>query len=150
MKTSFPIFVLCAFMVMIASRAEAQPGATVSGVAPTLKCVHESTNGEENFRTFEFGVTAPGDNILSTVLNDQVAIMRGTSMAAPHVAGVAALVLERNPNLTATQVREILARSAKKVGNYEYDTVKEFGTWNERYGYGLIDAYNAVINTPRH
>ncbi len=61
MKTSFPIFVLCAFMVMIASRAEAQPGATASGVAPTLKCVHESTNGVENFRTFEFDVTAPGD-----------------------------------------------------------------------------------------
>ena len=95
-------------------------------------------------------VAAPGGAILTTTLNNQIGTYSGTSLATPHVAGVAALVLERNPNLTATQVREILARSAKKVGNYEYDTVKEFGTWNERYGYGLIDAYNAVINTPRN
>ena len=27
---------------------------------------------------------------------------------------------------------------------------KTYGTWNERYGYGLVDAYNAVINTPRY
>ena len=71
-------------------------------------------------------------------------------MAAPHVAGLAALILERNPNLTAEQVREIIARNTKKIGEYKYDKVKEFGTWNEHYGYGLIDAYKAVINTPRN
>ena len=95
-------------------------------------------------------VAAPGDTILSTVLDDRIGISSGTSMAAPHVAGVAALVLERNPNLTAYQVRSILARSAKKIGDYEYDTEKEFGVWNEHYGYGLIDAYNAVALTPRN
>lgn len=31
-----------------------------------------------------------------------------------------------------------------------FDTTKTYGTWNERYGYGLVDAYNAVINTPRN
>ena len=103
----------------------------------------ESCYGDNMF------VAAPGDNILSTVLNNQIGIKSGTSMAAPHVAGVAALVLERNPNLTAYQVRDILARSAKKIGDYEYDTEAEFGIWNERYGYGLIDAYNAVKLTPK-
>ncbi len=61
MKTSFTFFALCAFMMMTASRAEAQPGTSASGTNPTLKCVHESTNGVENFRTFEFDVTAAGD-----------------------------------------------------------------------------------------
>ena len=75
--------------------------------------------------------------------------MDGTSMACPHVAGLAALILERNPQLSAYKVREIIAKNAKKIGTYAYDTNKTFGSWNEHYGYGLIDAYKAVVNTPR-
>lgn len=30
-----------------------------------------------------------------------------------------------------------------------YNTTKQYGTWNEYYGFGLINAYKAVINTPR-
>lgn len=102
-----------------------------------------SSHGEKLF------VTAPGTNILSTICGNAIGTMSGTSMAAPHVAGVAALILERNPSLSMTAVREIIGKSAKKVGTYLYDTNKEYGSWNERYGYGLIDAYNAVISTPR-
>lgn len=94
-------------------------------------------------------VTAPGVQILSTVLNNSTNYMSGTSMAAPHVAGLAALILERNPSLTANEVRKVIAQNTKKIGTYEYDKTKEFGTWNEHYGYGLIDAYKAVLNTPR-
>ncbi len=94
-------------------------------------------------------VTAPGTNILSTIPNNQIAKMSGTSMACPHVAGLAALILERNPSLTAKKVREIIAKNTKKVGTVPYSTNKTYGTWNEYYGYGLIDAYKAVINTPR-
>lgn len=95
-------------------------------------------------------ITAPGTNILSTIPNNATAYKSGTSMAAPHVAGVAALILERNPKLSATKVREIMGKTAQKIGSYPYDTTKTYGTWNERYGYGLVDAYNAVINTPRN
>lgn len=93
-------------------------------------------------------VCAPGDSILSTVPNNRIGKKTGTSMACPHVAGVAALILERNPNLTAKEVREIIARNAKKVGPEPYSIVKQYGTWNEKYGYGLVDAYKAVLNTP--
>ncbi len=95
-------------------------------------------------------VTAPGTNILSTMPDNQVAKKSGTSMACPHVAGLAALILERNPSLTAKKVREIIAKNTKKVGNIPYSITKTYGTWNEKYGYGLIDAYKAVINTPRN
>lgn len=94
-------------------------------------------------------VTAPGTDILSTVPDNKVDNMSGTSMACPHVAGVAALILERNPSLSAKKVREIIAKNAKKIGNLPYNTNKTYGTWNVKYGYGLIDAYKSVINTPR-
>lgn len=104
-----------------------------------------SAHGEGMF------IAAPGTGILSTVCGDTVAQMSGTSMAAPHVAGVAALILQRNPDLTADSVRSILAHSADKIGPYKYnkDSTKVYGTWNKYYGYGLVNAANAVKRTPR-
>lgn len=95
-------------------------------------------------------VAAPGTNILSTIPDNITAFCSGTSMAVPHVAGVVAMMLERNPNLTIHQVREIIATNAKKIGNYPYNQTKEFGTWNEHSGYGIVDAYHSVISTPRY
>ena len=70
-------------------------------------------------------------------------------MACPHAAGLAALILERNPRLTGQQVRNIIEKNTKKVGSLSYSTQKTNGTWNQEYGYGLINAYEAVKNTPR-
>ena len=69
-------------------------------------------------------------------------------MACPHVAGVAALVLERNPELTVTQVNSIINGNAKKLSGVNFNVTKADGSWNNEYGYGLVDAYNSVINTP--
>ena len=93
-------------------------------------------------------VVAPGHYILSTIPGNTIGWMNGTSMACPHVAGVAALILERNPSLTARQVNDIIEKTARKI-TVNYDTYKRNGTWNMLYGYGLVDAYNAVMNTPR-
>ena len=65
----------------------------------------------------------------------------GTSAACPQVAGVAALMLSANPNLTASQVREILRSTAKDLGAPGFDTT---------YGYGLVDAYAAVYAVAAH
>jgi len=70
----------------------------------------------------------------------------GTSSAAPLAAGIAGLVLSRNPGLTATQVREILERSADKV-NPELAAYDASGH-SDRYGYGRIDAQRALNSTP--
>jgi serine protease AprX len=58
----------------------------------------------------------------------------GTSMATPHVAGVAALMLDANSALSPFKVKQILM-----------STAEDFGTagWDSSYGYGLVDAYAA-------
>ena len=90
-------------------------------------------------------VVAPGTNIMSPIpgnkYNDDAS---GTSLACPHVAGVAALILQRNPYLSWQQVRKIIADTAVKL-----PPLSEEEHWNEYYGYGLVNAYNAVTNTPR-
>ncbi|RCJ28276.1 hypothetical protein A6S26_12125 [Nostoc sp. ATCC 43529] len=58
-------------------------------------------------------VTAPGVNVYSTVPNNQYDTYSGTSMAAPHVAGVVALMLSANSNLTDAQVRQIVAETSE-------------------------------------
>ena len=61
--------------------------------------------------------------------------MEGTSMAAPHVAGVAALLFAFNPGATAIQVRQVLETSARDLGAPGLD---------DNYGYGLVQAAAAL------
>jgi Subtilase family/PKD domain len=75
---------------------------------------------------------APGVSVLSSFLDVRYVYASGTSIAAPHVAGVAALLLEQNPSLTPSQVRERLHSTAVNLGDSYY------------YGYGLVDAQAAL------
>ena len=68
----------------------------------------------------------------------------GTSAAAPIVAGVAALVLSVNPDLTAKDVIEILENTADKIGNIPYTNGR-----NDHYGYGRVNAYKAVLEAKK-
>jgi serine protease len=68
-----------------------------------------------------------------------LAMLSGTSMASPHAAGVAALVLSKNPRLTPDQVRAILRSSANDLASPGWDPV---------YGYGRVNARRAVVQTP--
>lgn len=67
----------------------------------------------------------------------------GTSSASPLAAGVAALILSRNPNLTRNQVLAIMRATADKVGDRSY-----VAGWNTEYGYGRINAYQALLAVP--
>lgn len=83
----------------------------------------------------DFFVVAPGENILSAYYTGGYARMSGTSMAAPFVAGTAALVLERSPFLTPAQVVDIIKRSATDLGARGVDGV---------YGWGLVNPVKAL------
>lgn len=84
-------------------------------------------------------VVAPGVDILSTVWNDSIGTMSGTSMATPHVAGVAALVLSCNSSLTGEQVADILRQTAQPLRDNPADPIP-----NNTYGFGCIDASAAL------
>lgn len=107
-----------------------------------------STGVRSNFSNFgnQLDVVAPGSGILSTVNNNGTATFDGTSMATPHVSGVAALILSVNPNLTFQQVNNIIESTAQKVGTYNYTNTagRPNGTWDDEMGYGLVDAFAAV------
>jgi serine protease len=94
----------------------------------------------------QLDVVAPGSSILSTGLNNSINTKSGTSMATPHVAGVAALILSVNPCLSVQQVNDIIESTSQKVGGYSYtnSSTHPNGTWNNEMGYGLVDAYAAV------
>ncbi|MBR8835705.1 MAG: peptidase S8 [Stigonema ocellatum SAG 48.90 = DSM 106950] len=60
-------------------------------------------------------VTAPGVNIYSTLPGNKYTTYSGTSMATPHVAGLVALMLSANHNLTDSQVRQIITGTAQST-----------------------------------
>ncbi len=82
-------------------------------------------------------ISAPGANIWSTTPGNHYGTLTGTSMAAPHVAGVLALEFAANPDLTAEEAVSILYGSAADIGDEG---------WDEQYGYGEVDALAAVTS----
>jgi len=59
-------------------------------------------------------VTAPGVNVLSSVFDEEFAFFQGTSMATPHLAGSAALLLDLNPDWSPADVKSALVNTAKR------------------------------------
>jgi hypothetical protein len=98
-------------------------------------------------------VSAPGAHILSLrganrVVGDVVAgryrVLSGTSMAAPHVSALAALVLDSDPSLTTDELRWHLELGADQPGIPGYESEP----WNPRFGWGRINAANAFDAPP--
>jgi thermitase len=71
--------------------------------------------GFSNFGVRSVHVAAPGVKVFSTSKNGGYESLSGTSMATPHVAGIAALLLSADSTLTPTQVKERLIRSSDPV-----------------------------------
>lgn len=67
-----------------------------------------------NYGVKSVHIAAPGADIFSLALNSKYSYQSGTSMAAPHVAGAAALLKSYRPNLTALDIKHIILSSADK------------------------------------
>lgn len=68
-----------------------------------------------NYGALSVDIAAPGDEIYSSILNNGYGYKSGTSMAAPHVAGAAALLKGYMPDLTALEIKNIILSSAEKI-----------------------------------
>ena len=84
-------------------------------------------------RGAQVAVAAPGVMVLATAPDGGYQVTTGTSVAAAHASGVAALLLARNPKLTPDQVRSLLIKSARAIPGARRDI-----------GAGVIDALGAV------
>ncbi|WP_425484835.1 S8 family peptidase [Amycolatopsis anabasis] len=109
-------------------------------------------------------VTAPGGDhgecVLSTVPGGYAPLC-GTSMAAPHVAGVAALLASAHPRYSARQLRSALeAQSQPRACPTDYDLTGDghqdaycagYAAYNGFYGHGMVDALAALspVRLPR-
>lgn len=115
----------------------------VNGVAALT-----SSGTRAGFSQFGTGTdfSAPGENVISTDIagtggynSTDYASVSGTSFASPYTAGVAALILSKNPSRTAAQVEAIMQSTCRDLGIAGYDT---------GFGWGLVNAQAALAATP--
>jgi len=101
-----------------------------------------------NYGKINVDVFAPGTDIYSSYPNSTYEYSPGTSMAAPAVSGVAALIWSQNPKLTAAQVKKIILKSGLPMKTKVVlggDTEKK-ATLDEISTSGkIVNAYNALI-----
>jgi subtilisin family serine protease len=80
-------------------------------------------------------VSAPGVDIMVPAPDNAYNLTTGTSVAAAHVSGIAALLLERHPTATVQMIHEVLTSSARRLGTQVRD---------DQFGWGLVDPAAAL------
>ena len=101
-----------------------------------------------NYGKINVDVFAPGTDIYSTYPNNEYEYSPGTSMAAPGVAGIAALVMSQYPSLKAAQVKKIILQSGLPIkskvvlgsAGIKSDTLDQISTSGK-----IANAYNALV-----
>ena len=110
----------------------------------TMAVAATTFNSEQRWTLSNYGpwldISAPGDSIWSTnwiaTNPNGFGFKTGTSMAAPHVAGLAALLFSSRPELSSADVRAIIQQTAVDLGA---------PGWDPYYGWGRINAGAALI-----
>jgi hypothetical protein len=112
----------------------AYPAADPNVIAVTATDANDRLFARANRGSY-VALAAPGVDILTPAPNGAMQLATGTSIAAAHVSGIAALLIERRPSLRPDEVRKILLTTAKHLGETPRDN---------DYGAGLADALDAV------
>lgn len=100
-----------------------------------------------NYGQKEVDLFAPGVDIFSSLPGNKYGFESGTSMATPVVAGIAALILEYYPDLTAEQLKDILMKSVKSLKGkivYKPGTKEEIDFSSLCVSGGIVNAYEAL------
>jgi subtilisin family serine protease len=130
-------------IVLVAAAGNAGPNSAplYPAVDPDVIAVTATDSNDGLFKMANRGsyiaVAAPGVEILALAPGDSYQVTTGTSVAAAHVSGIAAMLLEENPSLTPAAVRSIIMSTAKPLGS---------GGQQTDFGAGLADAYQAVTS----
>ena len=103
---------------------------------PELDLVAPSGGIVTTDRMGTLGYNPVNSNGMDLTDTNYTQLFNGTSASCPQVAGVAALMLSVNPDLTVSQVRSILRNTATDLGAIGCDTI---------FGYGLVNAHSAVF-----
>jgi len=138
---AFPAKVLEAIAVGASTNEGKRAGYSCYGVG--IDFVAPSNGGTKGIFTTDISIPNRGYNTGDILKGDSAGFyyndFGGTSSATPLAAGIAALILSVNPNLTQDQVRQIMRNTADKIGgNYNPDG------FSVEYGYGRVNAYKAV------
>lgn len=121
----------------------------VSVVAPGVQCPTTDRQGADGYNNNGNLIVNPWACVAypaQPANGNYVLVFNGTSAATPHVAGYAGLLRSQYPSLTNIQVRNIIERTAAKVGVLAYAEAPGFlnGTRNEETGYGRIDVFQGL------
>ena len=117
---------------------------TVIAVAATAQ--NNALSFVSNFGA-SIDIAAPGEAILSTQHDSNYGLLAGTSMAAPHVSGVAALLLSYRPDLSNEDIRRTLAATATPIPS---DRLVGAGVINAEAALTSVGDLTAEIVAPAH
>jgi type IV secretory pathway protease TraF len=110
------------------------PGADPNVIAVTATDVNDKLFSGANRGPY-IAVAAPGVDVLVPAPGGTYQLTTGTSVSSAEVSGIAALLIERNPDLKPEDIRKILTASAKRLGSGQRD---------DDYGSGLVDPSKAI------
>ncbi len=106
-------------------------------------------SGFSNFGAGVVDLSAPGSGVLSTVTGGGYALLSGTSMASPHVAGVLALLKSTHPGATPAELVELARAQAQDTAcPSPAGACTGSAADNGYFGQGVVDAYAAVTSRP--
>jgi len=110
----------------------------------------DSNKNRASFSNYndEVDIVAPGNGVRSTTPGGYYSTYDGTSMASPHVAGVAALVWSNFPNKSNEEIRQVLESSAEDLGVSGRDNQFGHGLVRADRAYSLLNVMNPPTGDP--